>query len=168
MYEYDLVYDGNTQPKLKIKKDFDEGRGILIKDLDEVVELINKEYDLRNLYIEYNFLICFSSEGYFLGYYVLGKGDHKSVSWNQKELLLATLLMNGESVATLHNHPGCEMYKLSGSDADHNVKEQEKETLEIVDVEYIGSYIATGEGWREIDDTGEWHEWILSEEEVEE
>lgn len=118
--QYKIIKNQNKLPKLKIEKEITYNTDIFLST-EEIVNFMNRIYDMKNLFVEYVYLLSFNSQQKLLGVFELSHGSSTNSEIPIRELFISLLLSGAEQFTIVHNHPNGS-FKASMSDINLSAK----------------------------------------------
>lgn len=141
--EYEIVFNNKFKPELKLLTVYDADNKEPVENIFEIVDGLNKGTCICESISEKAYVAAFDSEGYLIGCYLISKGDSKECSIYHKQLTIFLTLTGAQSFIVFHNHPNNAYIASKGDYSSNNAVSR---IAELLDIEFIGSYIVTRKG----------------------
>lgn len=132
--EFQLVFNNNRIPQLKIKNNITSNKGIYDNPID-IALLMNNIYELDQMFIEYAFVIGLNLNNKIIGILELSHGTTYNTIIPIKEMFIALLLMGVTRFVLVHNHPEDEE-EIQLSQEDLQITEQIKFCSSYLEIEF--------------------------------
>ncbi len=142
---YDAIINDDNLPELITVREFDyDERG----GRSHVLEILKNEIHLNKLATEHVFMVCFNP-AWKMSIFLISTGTtmHADVSMNKMATYL--LLSGAKSFSIYHNHT---TQILEPSENDIRLSEAVESIADLLELDFLGSYILTKEGCINTDD----------------
>ncbi len=143
---YEVIRNDNNMPELLIIKQINyEAKG----GRYDAAFLLKKEFHLDILNVEHNYLIGFS-DNWIMSVFLISIGTNDTCELYYKQIATNLLLSGSESFCLFHNHPN---QIINPSDEDINVANDMQKIADLLELDFLGSYIVTKHGFMSTNDS---------------
>ena len=101
--EYIVIQDKDSHPKLKVKHKY-EWNGTDFSEYDNIVDMLNKCFNMNILAEEYMYIVSFDAMLNLKGVFQLAHGSTLNVKVRKRELIIFLLLSGADQFVIAHNH----------------------------------------------------------------
>lgn len=105
-----------------------------IKDINDVVKLVDNLEDMQNLDVENAFIICLNNKNEPVNYSLISKGTINSSLIDPKTIFKNVLLSNASGFIIIHNHPSGDA---TPSKEDFKITELLKNASKLLDIKFL-------------------------------
>ncbi len=141
--QYILVKNKNKHPKLYVEKSIKYNTDIFLST-ESIVKFMNSEFNMKNLFVEYIYVLSFNSKQKLLGVFELSHNTSTQSDVPIRELFISLLLSGAEQFILVHNHPnGC----LQASIDDVSISKKIKSCANQLNILFDDHIIITENGY---------------------
>lgn len=105
-----------------------------IKNVTDVVKLIDNIEDIKNLDVENIFIICLDNKSIPVNYSLIAKGTINSSLIDPKTIFKTILLSNASAFIMVHNHPSGDP---TPSKEDYKIANILKQASNLLDIKFL-------------------------------
>lgn len=105
-----------------------------IKNITDIVKLIDDIEDIKNLDVENVFIICLNNKSIPVNYSLIAKGTINLSLIDPKTIFKTILLSNASGFILVHNHPSGDA---TPSKQDYEITNMLKEASKLLDIKFI-------------------------------
>lgn len=126
-----------TYIKICREKEFTYNK-IQIKNVIDIVKLVNKIEDIQNLDTENAFIICLNNKNEPVNYSLISKGTINASLIDIKSIFKNVFLSNASSFVFVHNHPSGDS---TPSKQDLDITKKLKDASDLLDIKFLDHVI---------------------------
>ena len=139
---YDIARNENLLPKLVKVGEYKVERKITSEN-DTLIDFIHNTMKVNQYDNEHLYLISMDMYDRALGVFLLSIGTYKECETSKRNIAECLVLSGARHFIMIHNHPDG---ALSLSEGDEQFARSMKELAELLEIEFIGSFVITNDG----------------------